>query len=66
MRIELREWNFIAFTYHSFENWGTFHINNAFGYSDTTAGVDQPVSHKIITLKVNTRFKLSKLSKPSI
>ena len=39
-----RAWNFVAFTYDSTENIGTFHINESFGYSNVTGGKDVMVS----------------------
>ena len=39
-------WTFVAFTYNSIENWGTFHVGNTFGYyeKDPAPGIEHPVS----------------------
>ena len=42
-------WQFVAFTYDSIQNFGTFHVNNSFGYFDESSSPkEQPVSKKYI------------------
>ena len=45
IQIQPRVWTFVAFTYNGVENWGTFHIDNTFGYSDSSSE-DHPVSQE--------------------
>ena len=43
-KVKPHSWTFVAFTYNSIENWGTFHVGNTFGYYEDDPGKEHPVS----------------------
>ena len=61
IQIQPRAWTFVAFTYNSVENWGTFHIGNTFGYSESSSE-DHPVRQDpnkflpVNSIKLNIMF----------